>query len=378
MIPREILKKVRRIELRTRHVVNTLLSGEYHSAFKGQGVEFTEVREYQPGDDIRTIDWNVTARSGRPFVKIFEEERELTVMLMVDASSSGEFGSVEQTKNEIAVELCAVLAFSAIKNNDRVGLIVFTDEIERFVPPKKGRKHVLRVVRELLAQFEGRDGPADGSPTDGDDDAAPAPRRRRRPHPIWGAVGSVLSLAGAGWLIADMGLPGDWSSWTAQGAVALAGVVLAGLVVWASFRPPAPKKGRGTDIGAALDFLSRVTTRRGIVFLVSDFQASGFDHALRIARRRHDVVAITLNDPREVALAGAGLLSLEDPETGEQVVIDSSDRAFRAMFEQRARSVHERRARLFKVTGVDFVDIWTDESYIEPLVRFFTARANRF
>ena len=153
MIQKEILKKVRRIELRTRNVVNSVMSGEYHSAFRGQGIEFSEVREYQPGDDIRSIDWNVTARMGQPFVKVFEEERELTVMLLVDASSSGEFGSVHQTKNEIAVEVCALLAFSAIKNNDRVGLIVFTDRIERFIPPKKGRKHVLRVVRELLTQF---------------------------------------------------------------------------------------------------------------------------------------------------------------------------------------------------------------------------------
>ena len=372
MIPREILKKVRRIELRTRHVVNTLLSGEYHSAFKGQGIEFDEVREYQPGDDVRTIDWNVTARSDRPFVKIFEEERELTVMLMVDASSSGEFGSVEQTKNEIAVELCAVLAFSAIKNNDRVGLIVFTDKIERFVPPKKGRRHVLRVVRELLAQFEGLNGSDDGVAPDA------GPPTRRRPHPIWGAVGTVLSLGCAGWVIADLGLPADRSGWALHGAVACAGVLLAGLVARASFRPPPPKKGRGTDVAMALDFLNRITTRRGIVFLISDFQATGFEHALRIARRRHDVVAVTLNDPREVSLTGAGLLSLEDPETGEQLVTDSSDRAFRKMFEQRAHSVQEQRIRLFKLAGVDSVDIWTDTSYVDPLVRFFTARANRF
>ncbi len=381
MIPKEILKKVRRIELRTRHVVNTLLSGEYHSAFKGQGVEFSEVREYQVGDDIRSIDWNVTARYGRPFVKIFEEERELTVMLMVDASSSGEFGSVEQTKNEIAVELCAVLAFSAIKNNDRVGLIVFTDEIDRFVPPKKGRKHVLRVVRELLAQFGGFQDEARSSrgaaPETEDtraetDDAAP-----RRPRPFWGAVGSVASLAATAWLVAWLEVAAGWSGWALYGAIGLAGIVLSGLVAWATFKPPAPAKGRGTDIGMALDFLNRITTRRGIVFLVSDFQATGFDRPLRVARRQHDVLAITLNDPREVSLAGAGMISVEDPETGERTVVDSSDRAFRREFEKLSRAEHEERSRLFSRTGVDAIDVWTDSSYVEPLVRFFTARANR-
>jgi len=369
MIPKEILKKVRRIELRTRHVVNTLLSGEYHSAFKGQGMEFAEVREYQPGDDIRSIDWNVTARMGRPFVKIFEEERELTVMLMVDASSSGEFGSIEQTKNEIAVELCALLAFSAIKNNDRVGLIIFTDRIERFVPPKKGRKHVLRVVRELLAQFEGQVAR---------DEATADAGRRGRSHPVWGAVGSVLVLGTAAATIARLGMPMGPADWALRGAIALAGLLVTGLIAWGSFRPPQPQKGRGTDIGLALDFLNRITTRRGIVFLVSDFQATSFEKPLRAARQRHDVVAITLTDPREVSLAGVGLLSLEDPETGEQAVVDSSDRGFRELYEAHARTEQHERTRLFRVSGVDSIDVWTDKSYVDPLVRFFTARANRF
>jgi uncharacterized protein (DUF58 family) len=397
VIAKEILKKVRRIELHTRQVVNTLLGGEYHSAFKGQGVEFAEVREYQMGDDVRTIDWNVTARYGRPFVKVFEEERELTVMLMVDASSSGEFGSVEQTKNEIAVELCALLAFSAIKNNDRVGLIVFTDRIERFVPPKKGRKHVLRVVRELLAQFEGfeverpivDDAPAgEAAGTAGTvgtvgtagtvgtvGTAGTGAEKARRPHPVWGAVGSVLSLAAAGWALAS--LAADGAGLVLRGAIALAGIAAALSIAWAGFRPPAPTKGRGTDIAGALDFLNRVTTRRGIVFLLSDFQATDFEQPLRIARRKHDVVAITLNDPREVNLAGAGLISVEDPETGARLVVDSSDAAFRQAFERKSVSEHEERARLFRMTGVDAVDIWTDTSYVDPLVRFFTARANR-
>lgn len=364
MIQKEILKKVRRIELRTRQVVNTLLSGEYHSAFKGQGVEFAEVRAYQPGDDVRTIDWNVTARMGHPFVKVFEEERELTVMLMVDASSSGEFGSIEQTKQEIAIELCALLAFSAIRNNDRVGLIIFTDRIERFVPPKKGRKHVLRVVRELLAhshELSARDEP-----------------RPARPHPIWGALGCIAVLGLGALTIARMGMPLTGMEWATRAAVALAALLLAGLVAWASFRPPEPQKGRGTDIAVALDFLNRVTTRRGIVFLVSDFQASGFERPLRAARQRHDVVAITITDPRETSLKGVGLLSLEDPETGEHVVIDSSDRRFRELYEGSAMRQQTSRARLFRSCRVDFIDVWTDRSYVEPLARFFTLRANRF
>jgi len=360
MIPKEIFKKVRRIELRTRHVVNTLLSGEYHSAFKGQGMEFSEVREYQPGDDIRNIDWNVTARSGKPFVKIFEEERELTVMLMVDASSSGEFGSVEQTKNEIAVEICALLAFSAIKNNDRVGLIIFTDHVERFIPPKKGRKHVLRVVRELLTQFEGLENNRHSS------EEPSEAKAEQQPHPIWGAVGTVTALALAAAAIARIGMPATTNEWAYFAAFGVGAMVLAGLIAWNSFRRPAPQKGRGTDIANALDYLNRVTTRRGIVFLISDFQATGFEQPLRIARQQHDVIAITLSDPREMSLADVGLITMEDPETGEQVVVDSSDSTFRSLFEKHASSMRSERARLL-----------TNTDYIDPLARFFTARANR-
>jgi len=385
MIPREVLKKVRRIDLRTRHIVNTILSGEYHSAFKGQGVEFTEVREYQPGDDVRRIDWNVTARMGRPFVKIFEEERELTVMLMVDASSSGEFGSAQQTKNEIAVELCAVLAFSAIKNNDRVGLIVFTDRIERFVPPKKGRRHVLRVVRELLGQLEAADGrdAAGGGNNEARaaDRVAASPASSNggwRPRPVLGGVGSLAALGAAAAYLARLGTPVGWQAWLVEGAIALGATLVAGLVAWATMRPGPAQRGRGTDISLALDFLNRVTTRRGIAFLVSDFRSSGFERVLRIARRRHDVIAVTVTDPREVRLPGAGMLALEDPETGEQVLVDSSDRRARAAFHERARALSESRVRLFRTTGVDVIDVWTDRSYVDPLVRFFTARANRF
>ena len=291
MIPKEILKKVRQIELRTRHLVNTVFSGEYHSVFKGRGVEFAEVREYLPGDDVRTIDWNVTARMGHPFVKVFDEERELTVVLLVDASASGDFGTVARMKGEIGVEMCALLAFSAIQNNDRVGLIIFTDEVERFIPPKKGKKHVLRVIRELYY-----------------------------------------------------------------------------------FQP----KGRGTDIAAALDYLNRVTTRRSVVFLVSDFFASGYEAALKVANRRHDLVAVTISDPREVELPDVGIVEGEDAETGEEVLIDTSDVRARRRFMNASEEARSARQRLFRSVGVDRVDVRTDRPYIEPLMRFFEARAKRF
>lgn len=291
MIPKEILKKVKRIEIQTRGLVNDVFSGEYHSVFKGRGMEFSEVREYQFGDDIRTIDWNVTARMGHPFVKIFEEERELTVVLLVDVSSSGEFGTVQQMKGEIAAEICALLAFSAIKNNDKVGLIVFTDEVEKFVAPKKGKSHVLRVVREIL------------------------------------------------------------------------------------YHKP---QGRGTDIGKALQFLSRITHRRAVVFLVSDFINSDYEKALQIANRRHDIIAISITDPRERELPDVGLIELEDAETGESFLLDTSDEAVRRDVSQRANANTLARQKLFRSINVDHIDIGTQFSYIEPLIRFFRMRAKRF
>lgn len=291
MIPKEILKKVRRIEIATRGLVNDVFSGEYHSVFKGRGMEFSEVREYQIGDDIRTIDWNVTARYGHPYVKIFEEERELTVMLMVDASSSGEFGTFERMKGEIAIEICALLAFSAIKNNDKVGLIIFTDKVEKFVAPRKGKAHVLRVLRELLY-----------------------------------------------------------------------------------FKPEEKK----TNIGAALEYLSRVIRRRSVVFLVSDFLSKDYDQAMRIANKRHDIVAIHVVDPRELELPGIGYIELEDAETGEVVLLDTSDRQVRQLFAKETSDLMTQRDKLFKSMNVDSIDIRTDQSYIEPLIKFFRMRAKRF
>jgi uncharacterized protein (DUF58 family) len=291
MIPKEILKKVRRIEITTRGMVNDVFSGEYHSVFKGRGMDFSEVREYQIGDDIRTIDWNVTARYGHPYVKVFEEERELTVMLLVDASFSSEFGTHERMKGEIAAELCALLAFSAIKNNDKVGLIIFTDKIEKFVPPRKGKSHVLRVLRELLY-----------------------------------------------------------------------------------FQP----EDRQTDIGLSLEYLSRVIRRRSTVFLVSDFLSKDYTRALRIANKKHDIVGIHIVDPRELALPDVGYVELEDAETGEVLLINSFDRRVRQLFGKRTSEAMAQKEKLFRSMNVDSIVIRTDESYFEPLIRFFRMRAKRF
>ncbi|MGB1658230.1 MAG: DUF58 domain-containing protein [Longimicrobiales bacterium] len=290
MIPREILKQVRRIEISTRGLVNEVFSGEYHSVFKGRGMNFAEVREYQYGDDIRSIDWNVTARNGSPFVKIFEEERELTVMLVVDVSASGEFGTRERLKGEVAVEICALLAFSAIKNSDKVGLIIFSDRIEKFVPPRKGRRHVLRVLRELLYH-----------------------------------------------------------------------------------RP----EGRGTDITGALEYLTHVQRKKAVTFLVSDFRDEGFEKALAVAGRRHDLIAVRLGDARERELPPLGYLELEDPETGERVVVNTSDPHFRMAFATRVTNDRNDLDRALRKSKVDVIDIETGEPYVRPLMRFFQDRARR-
>ena len=291
MIPREILKQVRRVEIATRGLVNEVFSGEYHSVFKGRGMNFAEVRAYQYGDDIRSIDWNVTARTGTPFVKVFDEERELTLMLVVDVSASGEFGSRSRMKGEVAVEICAVLAFSAITNNDKVGLIIFSDRIEKFVPPRKGRRHVLRVLRELLY-----------------------------------------------------------------------------------FRP----EGRGTDIAGALEYLARVVRRRAVVFVVSDFFATGYQKALAVAGRRHDTIVIRMGDPRERELPGVGYIELEDAETGEQLTVNVSDPAFREAFTRDVTDTQTALEREFRKTGVDVIEISTDRPYADRLMRFFRQRARRF
>lgn len=287
MIPTELIQKVRNIEIKTRNVVDSILSGGYHSAFKGKGMEFSEVREYTDGDDIRAIDWNVTARMGSPFVKKHIEERELTVMLMVDASASGDFGTCNKFKGEIAVELCALLAFSAIKNSDRVGLIIFTSEVERYIPPQKGRNHVLRVIREMLY-----------------------------------------------------------------------------------FKP----EHTGTDLNNALRFLNRVLTKKAVVFLVSDFFAGTFEKALRVSARRHDLIACTVSDPRELQFPAIGMVELEDAETGETVLVDSGSLSFRKLYAQTASERRQKTALLFQTNGVDEIAISTETEYVEPLIRFFKKR----
>jgi uncharacterized protein (DUF58 family) len=290
MIPREILKQVRRIEISTRGLVNEVFSGEYHSVFKGRGMSFAEVREYTYGDDVRSIDWNVTARTGAPFVKVFEEERELTVMLLVDVSASGDFGTRERLKAEVAVEICALLAFSATKNNDKVGLLVFSDHVEKFVPPRKGRRHVLRVLRELLYH-----------------------------------------------------------------------------------RP----EGRGTDIAAALEYLAHVQRKKAVTFLVSDFRDEGFERPLAVAGRRHDLIAVRLSDPRERELPPVGFLELEDPETGERVVVDTSSATFRTAFAGVVASRQTQLDRALRRSKVDVIDVETGRPYVRALMRFFEDRMRR-
>ncbi len=290
MLTREQLKAVRKIQIHTSHLVSDLFGGQYHSVFKGRGMEFAEVRQYQPGDDVRTIDWNVTARTGVPHVKRYTEERELTVMLMVDASASTRFGSVRQFKQELAAELAAVFAYSAISNNDKVGLLIFTDRIELAVPPRKGNRHVLRVIREILNH--------------------------------------------------------------------------------------APQ-GRGTDIPLALDHLNRVANRRCVVFLLSDFLAPDLRRPLRVATRRHDLIAVVLEDPRDNQLPSLGLVALEDPESGETVLVDTGDARVRATYQRQREAACIERDRFLRSLDVDAVSVRTDRSYTEALLRFFRAREKR-
>jgi len=308
MIPKEIFKNIKRIEITTSRLVSDIFAGEYHSVFKGQGIEFDEVREYQQGDDVRTIDWNVTARTGKPHIKKFVEERELTVMIMVDVSLSCRFASVNMLKSQIAAEVAAVLAFSAIRNNDKVGLIIFTDKIEKFIPPRKGVGHVLRVIREVLY-----------------------------------------------------------------------------------FEP----EGKSTDCINALEYLNKVTSRKAIAFLISDFftaqpitnqdqsnkSENGNDEALKrtlaIANKRHDVIAITLNDPREMEFPNCGLIDLQDAETGKRTLVDSSDEALRNQYYQNNLKRLDEREKLFRSVGMDYINISTDVPYADAIVKFFLKRRRR-
>jgi len=271
-------------------MVTDIFAGHYHSVFKGRGMEFEEVREYFPGDDIRSIDWNVTARMGHPFIKKFMEERELTIMFLLDLSASSSFGTVNKLKSQLAAELCSVLAMSAIKNNDKVGLIAFTDRIEKVVPPGKGLSHVLRIIREALY-----------------------------------------------------------------------------------FRP----EGTGTDIPGALDYLRRTTRRSTITFIISDFFASDFRRQLSVANRRHDIIAVSVTDPRETELPDVGIIQLQDAETGKEFFVDTSSASVRNEYKERAAGLFTERQKLFQAINVDHLDIRTDIPYTRELFRFFRMRERR-
>ncbi len=286
----EMIKKIRDIQIKTNHLVNHMMAGEYVSAFKGSGMEFREVREYQPGDDIRLIDWNVTARMGHPYIKEFREERELTVMLLVDVSSSGHFGSAEKLKNEVSVEIASILAFAAIKNNDKVGLIIFSDQIEHYILPQKGRAHIWNVIKTIL-----------------------------------------------------------------------------------NFTP----EGKKTDINLPLEFLLKVQKRKSVAFLISDFQAEGYDQNLKLARQKHDLIAISIKDPRESILPNVGWVHLEDSETGETLVIDTGDKDFVKSYSQWAEKERNHLKSRFHSFGIDLIEIQTDKPLIKPIIQYFKFREKK-
>ncbi len=290
MIPKEILDKVKKIEITTRDLVDEIFSGEYHSIFKGQGVEFSEVRPYQPGDNVKFIDWNVTARTGSPYIKKFEETRELTVLLMIDVSRSGAFGSINKFKREIAAEIGSILAFSAIKNNDKVGLLLFSDTIEQYIPPKKGKKAVLRLIREILY------------------------------HSV---------------------------------------------------------ENHKTNIKKALEYYYKMSKKRSIIFVISDFFDDDFMDSMQIVSQKHDLIAIRILDPKELELPKRGHFTLEDAETGQTQLVNMKDTKFREKFKQQInKKIHSLKHTL-KKHKIDLVDIRTDEPYVKSLIKFFTKRIRR-
>jgi uncharacterized protein (DUF58 family) len=289
-VPPEILRQVKLLELRTRGLVNSLFTGEYRSVFKGQGMEFSEVREYQPGDEVRSIDWNVTARMGKPFVKRYIEERELTVMLAVDLSGSERFGTRARFKSELASELAAVLAMSAIRNNDRVGAVLFTERIEHVVPPRKGRRHALRLIRDLLV-----------------------------------------------------------------------------------FEPT----GKGTDLTGALEYTGKMLRHKAIIFVVSDFQAGDLEQPLKLLAQRHDVVAVTVDDPSEQELPDIGQARFIDPETGMTIDVNTSDANVRSRFAEAVAEEVRSRRRLLRRLAIDEIPVRTDGGVVDPLIKFFRARETR-
>jgi uncharacterized protein (DUF58 family) len=290
MEPAELLKRVRKIEIKTKGLSAQIFSGEYHSAFKGKGMAFSEVREYVHGDDIRNIDWNVTARFGSPYVKVFEEERELNVMLLVDISASGMFGTTTSFKRDLLTELSAVLAFSAIHNNDKAGVILFSDRIEKFIPPKKGKTHILRIIRELL---------------------------------------------------------------TTQPA------------------------SRGTDINGALRYLNNMVKKRSIVFLISDFMDASYEDALKVVSKRHDLVAVRVNDPRESEMPDVGMVRFSDAETGNLVLLDTGNASVRRDYALWWKQSFNRASEIFGRAGVDHTSILTGRPYVKELLNLFRKREHR-
>ena len=286
----ELMQKIRAIQIKTSHMVTELMAGEYVSAFKGRGMEFNAVREYAPGDDVRLIDWNVTARMDQPFIKEYIEERELNVMLMVDVSSSGEFGSTEKFKNEISAEVASILAFAAIRNNDKIGLIVFSNKIEHYIPPKKGKAHVCNIIRTIL-----------------------------------------------------------------------------------NYQP----EGRLTDLNIPLEYLLKIQKRKCIAFLISDFQATNYETNVKLARQKHDLVAISISDPRERNLPKIGLINLRDSESGETLLIDTDDREMTKLLTSYEREKRGKFKKLFRSIGVDTIEIDTDGSLVEPIIRYFKIREKR-
>ncbi|MEO3402652.1 DUF58 domain-containing protein [Mucilaginibacter sp. CAU 1740] len=287
---KDLLKKVRKIEIKTRGLSNHLFSGEYHSAFKGRGMAFSEVREYQIGDEIRTIDWNVTARFNQPYVKVFEEERELTVMILMDVSGSEYFGTQNQQKQELAVELCAVLAFSAIQNNDKVGVIFFSDKIEKFIPPKKGRSHILMIIRELI-----------------------------------------------------------------------------------NFEP----ENKGTNVAEALKYFTGAIKKRSTAFIISDFITPEFENEIKIANKKHDIIALKLYDKHEEEFPNLGLIPMKDEESGQIMWVNTGDKAVREAFKWDAVKRNAALQDTFKRSGVDYTNIGTHESYVKPLMTLFKKREGR-
>ncbi len=291
MIPKELLQHIKRIEISTRSIVNEMFSGEYHSIFKGQGLEFSEVRAYQPGDNVKLIDWNVSARMGHLYIKKFEETRELTVMLMIDISRSGSFGTYHKLKREIAAEIGAILALVAIKNNDKVGLLLFSDEVEKYIPPKKGKNSVLRIVREIL------------------------------------------------------------------------------------YDQPEHEK---TDIKNALEYYYKMSKKRSIIFLISDFFDNDYYRNLQIVAQKHDVIAVRILDPRELTIPEVGFVTLQDAESGKEIIINANDRKMRERYEEHIANTIKSFPQMLKKLKIDLIDLRTDADYVEKLVKFFKERARKY